>query len=426
MKKNLTALLTLAMTLALLLTACGSGTGSGSQEPAQSDNVQTDPAELDEHEHSWEGGVCALCGEMCEHEWENGRCAVCRLRCAHERHDEETLVCDACGRPVQHGYVYTDYVDGVCSMCGKTTNFVWEVGGVDETLKAECANQGTIETVTYTTHAYAAEAASGREDITLEKTMYVYLPYGYSEEKNYNVLYLMHGGGENEGYWFGMGDYYPEWFEKYQATNCVVNILDNMIDKDVIDPLIVVAVSFYSNVDGMGDYSMSLPAHFYKEFKGEIMPLIAEKYSTYAEGTAQEALIAARDHVGYAGFSMGSMTGFQSIMENSLDYVGWIGNYSAGYNPGETTESYADALNGLIEKLKGEYKDYAINYWFNGDGKMDQAHDGHVETYEVMLRELPERFTDGDNCIFVDLPSGGHTYPAWEVDLYNSLIVFFK
>ena len=55
--------------------------------------------------------------------------------------------------------------------------------------------QGKIEKLTYMTYeSMRYEEKSQR----LEKTAYVYLPYGYSEEKQYNVFYLMHGGWSNE------------------------------------------------------------------------------------------------------------------------------------------------------------------------------------------------------------------------------------
>ncbi len=42
---------------------------------------------------------------------------------------------------------------------------------------------------------------------TCKKTAYVYLPYGYSEEKEYNILYLMHGTGDDEKYWLKTNPY---------------------------------------------------------------------------------------------------------------------------------------------------------------------------------------------------------------------------
>ena len=51
-----------------------------------------------------------------------------------------------------------------------------------------------MEEVVYDTKAYATDERD------VKKTAYVYLPYGYSEEKEYNILYLMHGTGDDEKY----------------------------------------------------------------------------------------------------------------------------------------------------------------------------------------------------------------------------------
>ena len=50
--------------------------------------------------------------------------------------------------------------------------------------------RGTIERVTYQTTNPEGEPRT--------KYANVYLPYGYDESKQYNIFYLMHGGGENE------------------------------------------------------------------------------------------------------------------------------------------------------------------------------------------------------------------------------------
>lgn len=50
--------------------------------------------------------------------------------------------------------------------------------------------QGTLECLEYTTYESFSYEERTKQ---LTKTAYVYLPYGYSEDKQYNVFYLMHG-----------------------------------------------------------------------------------------------------------------------------------------------------------------------------------------------------------------------------------------
>ena len=55
---------------------------------------------------------------------------------------------------------------------------------------AACEHPGQIVRLDYATSA---------ED----KYAYVYLPYDYSEEKQYDILYVMHGGGGSQASLFG-------------------------------------------------------------------------------------------------------------------------------------------------------------------------------------------------------------------------------
>lgn len=64
-----------------------------------------------------------------------------------------------------------------------------------QTYEQECEHPGIVEHISYKTKAYATD------ERTVEKQACVYLPYGYDPEKQYNILYLMHGTGDNEDYW---------------------------------------------------------------------------------------------------------------------------------------------------------------------------------------------------------------------------------
>ena len=69
------------------------------------------------------------------------------------------------------------------------------------------------------------------------KNALVYLPEGYdgAPDRRFNVLYLMHGGGDT-----------PAWY--FNGEGCdseLKHLLDCMIRDDVIEPLIVCAVSYY-------------------------------------------------------------------------------------------------------------------------------------------------------------------------------------
>jgi enterochelin esterase-like enzyme len=155
-------------------------------------------------------------------------------------------------------------------------------------------------------------------------TLNVYLPYGYDQNKKYNIFYLMHGGGENEGTIFG------------NDVN-LQNILDHAIMKGEIEPLIVVTPTF----------NRCQAQTFYDEFRKSVIPFVEGKYSTYAKSTSPEDIKASRMHRAYGGFSMGSVSTW-AVLVNCIDIVGyfmplsgdnWIGG--SGY---EKAKSVADAI----------------------------------------------------------------------------------
>lgn len=73
-----------------------------------------------------------------------------------------------------------------------------------------------------------------RDGKKIEKTAYIYLPYGYDEkdeQTKYNLVYLMHGWGGHAG----------EYFD-YTATK---NVFDHLTRSGDIPPVIIVSATFY-------------------------------------------------------------------------------------------------------------------------------------------------------------------------------------
>ena len=156
----------------------------------------------------------------------------------------------------------------------------------DRFYAEECSEKGTVETLRYTCHSYALEAVTGESDIMVEKSMNVYLPYGYDDNKEYDVLYLLHGTGGFEDYWIGDSS----------TGRITCNVLDNMIQRKECKPVIVVSPTYYSPVVSMGyrdmeptelfdtekdPYADQWPMYFWKELRNDIIPLVESEYSTY-------------------------------------------------------------------------------------------------------------------------------------------------
>ena len=135
---------------------------------------------------AWEEGRCTVCGSVCAHEsYADGVCTVCGMPCSHGDHDPETAECLLCGAKLRH-----NFVNGECR-CGAKPQF--EVNDLPMELNEPCEHPGTVEYSYYT-----IRDAEGKP---YTKKMAVYLPYGYDENGQYDVLVLMHGLGGDADYW---------------------------------------------------------------------------------------------------------------------------------------------------------------------------------------------------------------------------------
>lgn len=307
-----------------------------------------------------------------------------------------------------------NFVDGKCTMCDETTIFTQDpISGKDVITKA-CDQQGKVEKITYQSNAYGEEP--------VEKTAYVYLPYGYDAENTsvkYDVLYMLHGKGLNEGYWFAQGSYSPT-DGIYTSGFGTQNVLDNLMKEGKAKKTICVSPTYYKVSDGT-----EVTGDFTKELTEELMPYVAANYNTYAAGTNAEQLKANRDHQGYVGLSLGSMYSYSVVWSNCLEYFSYIGSFSGGTNEA--------GWNKIIEEKNSTYKNCDINYWYCGLGAVetDKNYPGlPLESYLAIKAgvnlQSGSDIKAGDNCEFVKCNKAGHNYQAWITALYNCMQVFFR
>ena len=85
--------------------------------------------------------------------------------------------------------------------------------------------RGTIERLTYTT--------KNQDGTEVSKYANVYLPFGYSAERQYPVLYLVHGGGGNQDSWLD--------------STMIKNVLDFSFAEGRCEPFITVFPRFYDS-----------------------------------------------------------------------------------------------------------------------------------------------------------------------------------
>lgn len=171
------------------------------------------------------------------------------------------------------------------------------------------------------------------------RQMRVYTPPGYSPNRQYPVLYLLHGIGGND----------REWTAACHADH----IIDNLLAEGKIQPMIVVFPNGNSNVtaESAGGAGAGGPggrrggfeswgAPFENDLLKDIIPYIESHYSAYTD----------REHRALAGLSMGGGQTL-NIGLSHIDTFAWIGGFSSAPNTKAPAEVVPDPV-AAKDKLK--------------------------------------------------------------------------
>ena len=230
----------------------------------------------------------------------------------------------------------------------------------------------------------------------------VYLPYGYDENKQYNVFYFMHGMWDDENSLL------------YKDNGEMQRVFDNMIQNGDIEPMIVVTPTF----------NKTDPEHVWKEVRESVIPFIEGKYATYAKSTSTEDLRASRMHRAYGGFSMGSVSTW-AVFENCVDIVGFFLPMSGAHHWGTGTAD-AGALARAVDKAGLKKDEYFI---MSETGTSDFAYPVLGPQIEDMKKNdhfvYTSDFSKG-NLWFILANGGEHNWYYVRQYLYNGLPFFFR
>jgi len=258
----------------------------------------------------------------------------------------------------------------------------------------------------------------------------VYLPPGYSRDKKYPVLYLLHGIGGNETHWPGPG-----------AAGA---ILDNLIADGKAVPMIVVMPNGRASnkpstlfVGGRGPggagpgaapgaaggapaagqppgtpaggargpggldreamaVEFEAYAAFERELIGDLVPFIEAHYSVTAD----------RMHRALAGLSMGGGQSLNFGLHN-VNTFAWVGGFSSAPNTKAPAELVTDAAAARRLEL----------LWVscgNEDGLFNIS--AGVHEY-LAAQNIPHKW-------YID--AGAHTFPVWKNDLYHFASLLFR
>ena len=186
-------------------------------------------------------------------------------------------------------------------------------------VKRDNVSHGRLEMIEYDSKTVGSK-----------RKMQVYTPPGYSKEKKYPVLYLLHGIGGDETEW-----------QRFAAPSV---LLDNLLADGKVVPMIVVMPNgrAHKNDRAEGNIYSAAPAFaaFEQDLLKDVMPAIEARYSVQAD----------REHRALAGLSMG---GGQSLNFGlaHLDTFAWIGAFSAAPNTKQPAQLVPDPA-AAKEKLK--------------------------------------------------------------------------
>ena len=193
-------------------------------------------------------------------------------------------------RPEYHVH---NYSNGKCTTCGDNLND-YSNGGFPAVFGNTCPNQGKITKVTYKNVNFL-----------------VYTPYGYKKTNKYNVLFLIHGKNGDQNDWL----VYEQASEGLSKTTGK-NLFDWAIYRGNVAPFIAVSVQYIGYWDGDSVQEKTYQI-LSKNIKETVLPYIVENYGTYAKGSSENQLVAARKHFAIAGLSLGA---------NAVERIGFMKN----------------------------------------------------------------------------------------------------
>lgn len=284
-------------------------------------------------------------------------------------------------------YNYSFVVDGVRTIDPKNNQLKEGENGYSNlfTMTGSEADYCAIKDVPHGTleQVYFFSRVTGKTT-----RFHVYTPPGYEKMKAaLPVLYLQHGGGDNDASW---------------ATAGRANfIMDNLYAQNKAKPMVVVmpmghpGSGFYMN-PGIDEDP------YYKQLFTEIMPLVNTKYRVLSD----------RNHTAFAGLSMGGLQAL-NVALFSPEKFGYVLPLSTGYFP--------DQQKMLEEKYAAQLRNPEINrlklFWIAMGGESDIAYKNGLAVNTILDKYGIKYKTNTYDA--------GHTFITWRHNLVEFAPLLF-
>ncbi len=231
--------------------------------------------------------------------------------------------------------------------------------------------RGKVETV-----EYESKAAAGK------RKMLVYTAPGYSKEQKYPVLYLLHGGGDDETGWTKKG-----------AADV---ILDNLYADKKLTPMVVVMPN--GRVVKPGEKPANQYAGFdafQKDLLDDVIPFVEKNYAVKAD----------RGHRALAGLSMGGLQTLDVGLTH-LDTFASLGVFSSGWFP-PNREKFEKDNQALLKDPETNKK---LKLFWIANAPKDIAYKNNQAMLEMFDKYgLQYEYREGKD---------GHEWASWKYHLY--------
>lgn len=236
-------------------------------------------------------------------------------------------------------------------------------------------------------HGAMSQRIYWSETLGCWRRMHVWTPAGYEKSTEaLPVLYLIHGGGDTDNSWPGVG--------------AAGSILDNLMAEGKMKPMVVVMPN--GTVTGVPN---EVPP-FAKDMVTSIIPFVEANYRVLTD----------KDSRAIAGLSMGGMETME-VAFNNIDMFSYVWVLSSSMMPGQdpAAESERLGVKKNAQKMNASFRQLV----FTQGGPADIAYKNSENTRAQLKK-------DGLNFDYKENSQAGHSWTTWRLDLLDLAQKIFR